>query len=79
MVIPRYGGKMGHPIIMNVHRYRGAILNLPEQVGLNALIQEHGADVHLVDVATDDIIRDIDDPADYARELARFSERRSSV
>jgi molybdenum cofactor cytidylyltransferase len=79
IVIPRYGGKKGHPIIMNLPRYREAILNLPEQVGLNVLIQEHGDDVHLVDVATDDIIRDIDDPADYARELARFSERRSSV
>jgi molybdenum cofactor cytidylyltransferase len=79
IVIPRYAGKKGHPIIMKVQRYRQAILNLPEQVGLNALMQEHGDDVHLVDVATDAIIRDIDDPADYARELARFSDRRSSV
>jgi molybdenum cofactor cytidylyltransferase len=79
IVIPRYGGKRGHPIIMNVRRYRDAILNLPEHVGLNTLIQEHGGDIHLVDVATDDIIRDIDYPADYARELARFSDRRSSV
>jgi molybdenum cofactor cytidylyltransferase len=79
IVIPRCAGKKGHPIIMNVHSYRQAILNLPEQVGLNALIQEHGDDVRFVDVATDDIIRDIDDPADYARELARFSDRRASV
>jgi hypothetical protein len=30
-------------------------------------------------VATEDIIRDIDVPDDYARELARFTERRSSL
>jgi molybdenum cofactor cytidylyltransferase len=79
IVIPRYGAKRGHPIIINLQRYRQAILNLPEDVGLNALMQEHAEDVRLIDVATEDIIRDIDVPDDYTRELARFTERRSSV
>lgn len=79
MVIPCYGGKKGHPIIINLQRYREAIVNLPENVGLNALMQEHAKDVRLIDVTTDDIIRDIDVPDDYTRELARFSQRRSSV
>jgi molybdenum cofactor cytidylyltransferase len=79
IVIPRYGGKKGHPIIMNLQRYREVILNLPEHVGLNALMQEHADDVRLIDVATEDIIRDIDEPGDYTRELARFTERRSSL
>jgi molybdenum cofactor cytidylyltransferase len=79
IVIPRYGGKKGHPIIMNLRRYREVILNLPEHVGLNALMQEHADDVRLIDVATEDIIRDIDEPGDYTRELARFTERRSSL
>jgi molybdenum cofactor cytidylyltransferase len=79
MVIPCYGGKKGHPIIINLQRYREAIVNLPENVGLNALMQEHAKDVRLIDVTTDDIIRDIDVPDDYTRELARFSERRSSI
>jgi len=46
---------------------------------LNVLMQEHADDVHLIDVATEDIIRDIDVPDDYTRELARFTERRSSL
>jgi molybdenum cofactor cytidylyltransferase len=79
IVIPRYAGKKGHPIIINLPRYREAILNLPEHVGLNALMQAHADDVRLIDVATEDIIRDIDEPADYTRELVRFTERRSSV
>ncbi len=79
IVIPCYGGKKGHPIIINLQRYRDAIVNLPENVGLNALMQEHAKDVRLIDVTTDDIIRDIDVPDDYTRELARFSQRRSSV
>ena len=79
IVIPRYGDKKGHPIIINLHKYREAIVNLPEDAGLNALMQEHAGDVRLTDVATEDIIRDIDVPDDYTRELARFAERRSSI
>lgn len=79
IVIPRYGAKKGHPIIVNLPKYREAILNLPEHVGLNALMQEHAADVRLLDVVTEDVIRDIDVPEDYTRELARFTERRSSL
>jgi molybdenum cofactor cytidylyltransferase len=79
IVIPRYGAKKGHPIIINLQKYREAIVNLPEDGGLNALMQEHADDVRLIDVATEDIIRDIDVPDDYTRELARFTERRSSL
>jgi molybdenum cofactor cytidylyltransferase len=79
IVIPHYGDKKGHPIIINLQKYREAITNLPEDAGLNALMQEHADDVRLIDVATEDIIRDIDVPDDYTRELARFTERRSSL
>jgi CTP:molybdopterin cytidylyltransferase MocA len=70
--------KKGHPIIINLRKYREEILNLPEHVGLNALMQQHADDVRLLDVATEDIVRDIDFPEDYSRELARFTERRLS-
>ena len=79
IVIPRYGDKKGHPIIINLPKYRQAITNLPEDAGLNVLMQEHADDVRLIDVTTEDIIRDIDVPDDYTRELARFTERRSSL
>ena len=79
IVIPRYGEKKGHPIVIDLHKYRDAILNLPEDVGLNALMQAHGDDVRLIDVSTEDIIRDIDYREDYDRELARLAERRSHL
>jgi molybdenum cofactor cytidylyltransferase len=77
IVIPRYGVKKGHPIIINLRKYRQEILDLPADIGLNALMQEHTEDVRLFDIATEDIVRDIDVPEDYTRELARFTERRS--
>jgi hypothetical protein len=39
-------------------------------------MEEHADDVRLLDVATEDIVRDIDVPEDYSRELARYTERR---
>lgn len=78
IVIPCYDGKKGHPIIINLLRYREAIINLPESVGLNTLMQDYADDVRFIDVATEDIIHDIDVPEDYTRELARFMERRAS-
>jgi molybdenum cofactor cytidylyltransferase len=78
IVIPRYNGKKGHPIIINLSSYREAIIDLPDSLGLNALMQEYADDVHLIDVTTEDIIHDIDVPEDYTRELARFMERRAS-
>jgi molybdenum cofactor cytidylyltransferase len=78
IVIPRYNGKKGHPIIINLPRYREFILNLPAHVGLNVLMQEHDDDVRYIDMVTEDIIHDIDVPEDYTRELARFIERRAS-
>jgi molybdenum cofactor cytidylyltransferase len=78
IVIPRYNGEKGHPIIINLSRYREAIIDLPDSLGLNALMQEYADDVHLIDVTTEDIIHDIDVPEDYTRELARFMERRAS-
>ena len=79
VVIPRYGEKKGHPVIIDLHKYRDAILNLPEDVGLNALMQAHADDIRLIEVATEDIIRDIDYREDYTRELARLAERRSCI
>lgn len=79
IVIPRYGQKKGHPIIMNLHTYRDAILNLPEDVGLNALVQAHADDVHLIEMETEEIVRDIDNRDDYARELSRLTGGRSCL
>ncbi|MBI3328236.1 MAG: nucleotidyltransferase family protein [Nitrospinae bacterium] len=79
IVIPRYGEKKGHPIVIDLHTYRDAILTLPEHVGLNALMQAHAHDVRWIEMATEDIIRDIDYREDYTRELARLAERRSCV
>ena len=79
IVIPYFGTKKGHPIAIDLHKYRDAILAIPEDVGLNALMQAHQDDVCLLEMGTEDIVRDIDYREDYLRELARLTDGRACV
>lgn len=64
ILIPTQAGRRGHPILIRCS-YRAAILNLPDSVGLNALIHAHPQDVEEVPVDSPEIHEDIDTPEDY--------------
>lgn len=70
IVIPRYNGKRGHPIIISA-KYREEISHLDPNVGLRQLVYEHEDDLVCVNVPSDDVIRDMDYPEDYEHELKR--------
>jgi molybdenum cofactor cytidylyltransferase len=70
IAIPRYNGKRGHPIIISA-KYREEISHLDSNVGLRQLIYRHEDDLSYIDVPSDDVIRDMDYPEDYERELKR--------
>jgi len=74
IVIPTYGGRRGHPILIS-RTYRREILSLPEDLGLNVVTRGHPDDTLEVPVADPQILRDMDTPADYQRELARLKNR----
>jgi len=70
IVIPSYNGKRGHPIIIDA-KYRDEIFHLDPSVGLRQLVYRHENDLAYVDVPSDEVIRDMDYPEDYKRELKR--------
>ena len=74
LVIPTYEGKRGHPIILSA-AYRQEVLALGLDQGLNVVTRGHADDTLEVPVASDDILRDMDYPEDYAAELQRWRER----
>jgi CTP:molybdopterin cytidylyltransferase MocA len=78
LVIPTYAGKRGHPIILSA-AYRQDVLALDLDQGLNVLTRGHPDDTLEVPVASDDILRDMDYPEDYAAELQRWRERGSQT
>jgi molybdenum cofactor cytidylyltransferase len=68
IILPSYGGKRGHPIIIH-RKYRDDIFGLDHNIGLKQLIHHNQNDLLVVDVASDVVIRDMDFPEDYEREL----------
>jgi molybdenum cofactor cytidylyltransferase len=68
IVLPVYGGKHGHPIIISTG-YVDDIMQLDDDAkgGLRDLISGHSGDWLEVPVETPDVIEDIDSPEDYQR------------
>lgn len=74
LVIPIYAGKRGHPIVLAA-RYRPEVLALGQEQGLHLVMRGHPDDTLEVPMDSDDILRDMDYPADYAAELQRWRQR----
>ena len=70
IVLPVYEKRRGHPILIDL-KHRQEILDLSPDIGLRALVHNHPQDVHEVAVDTPHILKDIDRPEDYARELKK--------
>jgi molybdenum cofactor cytidylyltransferase len=68
IVLPVYKKSRGHPILIDT-KYKQEVLALSPDIGLRALVFNHPQDVEEVEVDTPHILKDIDKPEDYAREL----------
>jgi molybdenum cofactor cytidylyltransferase len=77
LVIPSYRLRRGHPILIE-RSYWPEILALgPNQI-LRDLLIVHAAEIRYVNVETDSVLRDIDTPEEYRRELHRLSKQDNS-
>jgi molybdenum cofactor cytidylyltransferase len=75
IVVPVHAGRRGHPLLFS-SRYCEEILTGHEHSGLRGLLQAHPADVFELDVSTPSALSDMDQPADYLRELKRLHKNR---
>ncbi len=66
IAVPTHQGRRGHPIVFD-RRYVHEILESFDDVGLRGLLQAHVPDVLEVDVSANEILEDLDEPADYLR------------
>ena len=74
LVIPRYSGKRGHPVIMS-REIAHEILAEPMTSKVNRVIDRHAAEIHYLDVNDPGVRDDIDDPHLYEELLARDGAR----
>ena len=75
IVIPVSGGKRGHPVLIDLPRYRREILSLSGDRGLKPVVRGHPEDTLEVPVDDEGILRDLDTPEDYRAEVARIFNR----
>ncbi len=66
--IPSYQMRAGHPVLVP-RTYWPAILALPRGASLRSAWQAEGSRIHWVTADTPSVLRDMDTPADYEREL----------
>jgi molybdenum cofactor cytidylyltransferase len=70
LVIPRYAGKRGHPVIISREIALEALAE-PATSKLNNVVDRHAAEIRYVDVDDAGVRDDIDDPGLYQELLAR--------
>lgn len=73
MVIPTFKGKRGHPVLIET-KYKKEINRLDPEKGLRQLMQKFPQDIAEVEVSKEEILRDIDTPADYHFEIEKSNQ-----
>ena len=77
MLVPTFGGRRGHPLLIDA-RYRDEIATLDPEVGLRELLQRHPDDLLLHSVSVEAVIRDLDTREQYEEELARWQREQAT-
>ncbi len=68
IVLPVYEKERGHPVVIDM-KFKDEIERLSPDIGLRGTVYSHPEDILEVEVDTPDILQDIDDEADYKREM----------
>ena len=68
IVLPVYEKERGHPVLIDM-KYKAEVESLSPDIGLRGTVYSHPEDILEVEVDTPNILKDIDDEADYKREL----------
>ncbi|MBK34336.1 MAG: hypothetical protein CME26_02260 [Gemmatimonadetes bacterium] len=69
IVVPVFGEKRGHPIALDLARYRAEIQALTGDEGLKPVVRGHPEDTIELSIDNELILRDMDTREDYEREL----------
>lgn len=73
--IPQYKGRRGHPIAMSMRLAEEALAMNPERQTLRDFVRAEPGRVQRVPVEENAILRDMDAPAEYHKELRRLQQK----
>lgn len=72
IVIPVCDGRRGHPIFITNH-YRTEIIELPRELGLNAVTGAHPDQTEQIQVSDESVLIDVDTPHEYDQTRYRWT------
>jgi molybdenum cofactor cytidylyltransferase len=75
ILVPIHGGRQGHPLLFAA-RYAKEIVAMDSALTLKHFLAAHADDIARVPVADEGVLLDIDDRADYSRELRSVGKKR---
>jgi molybdenum cofactor cytidylyltransferase len=78
ILVPAYDGRRGHPMLFSA-AFRQDVLTRFDDVGLRGLLAAHPEAVQELPADSDAVLRDMDNPTDYASELDALDESRRST
>jgi len=65
IVVPRYSGRKGHPIIIDL-KLKDEVFKMDPAEGLRRIVRRYSGETVYVEAATDAILTDFDYPEDYS-------------
>jgi molybdenum cofactor cytidylyltransferase len=71
IVLPKFGGKRGHPVIF-ARRLYDELLKAPTDQGARAVVWAHAAEVHEVPTEDEGVVLNLNDPDALRHALERF-------
>lgn len=74
ILVPGHAGRRGHPLLLPRDFWQEA-QEKHDDTGLRGLLAVHSEKLTVIDLATNDVLSDMDTPDDYRRTLARDKER----
>jgi molybdenum cofactor cytidylyltransferase len=67
ILVAAHNGRHGHPILIDRKLFKDVAQISEETSGLKSVIKNHENEIRLVEVGTDNILRDVDTPEDLRR------------
>lgn len=64
IVVPRFGGKNGHPVLLDMV-LKDEVLAIDRELGLKQVVHGHKDETLFLDVKNDSVVKDFDYPEDY--------------
>jgi molybdenum cofactor cytidylyltransferase len=74
IVVPSHQMRRGHPLLIDLHKYRAEILAIDGPPGLQKLLRNHPDDILHVNFDDASVLADLDTPEDYRRAIQTLPE-----